>query len=287
MRYDFCRVISDDQPCVARGLPPLSRRRNRRPITQRVEMATPTTDDLPKAAAKGVHQTVVQTIVRRILTGVYGQGEIIPGIESLATELGASRASLREAMRVLTAKGFIEARRRAGTRVRPRSEWNLLDRDVLGWLLAGTVARDIADSLLVLRRIIEPEAAALAAHHATGQHLAALENAYHRMRANLPHDIDACCRADVDFHVALLSASGNLFIEQLAHTVGTALLVTFELSTRLADSHAEALSLHGQVVEHIRTRDADAARADMIALLGVARKHLHTGAGSRLEGPAA
>lgn len=249
-------------------------------------MATLTLDEAPKTAAKGVHQTVVQTIVRRILTGVYGQGETIPGIETLAAELGASRTSLREAMRVLTAKGFVESRRRAGTRVRPRSEWNLLDRDVLGWLLAGTIARDIGDSLLVLRRIIEPEAAALAARHATGQHLAALEHAYHRMRESLPHDIDACCRADVDFHVALLSASGNIFIEQLAHTVGTALLVSFELSTRLADSHAESMSLHGQVVEHIRTRDAEAARADMIALLGVTHKHLHLDAAPQQDGTA-
>lgn len=229
------------------------------------------------AEAKGIHQSVVDTIVRRILTNEYPQGEIIPGLEALAEELGTSRTTVREAMRVLSAKGFVDSRRRAGTRVNPRSEWNLLDRDVLGWLLDGTIARDIGESLLVLRRIIEPEAAALAAKAASARQLAAIEEAYHRMRDNLPDDIDACCSADVDFHTALLGASGNIFLEQLAHTIRTALLVTFERSTRLAESHVEALSLHEAIVEHVRRRDAAAARQTMTELLRKTEKDLQIG----------
>ncbi|MGN6549542.1 MAG: FadR/GntR family transcriptional regulator [Pararhizobium sp.] len=229
------------------------------------------------AEAKGIHQSVVDTIVRRILTNEYPQGEIIPGLETLAEELGTSRTTVREAMRVLSAKGFVDSRRRAGTRVNRRSEWNLLDRDVLGWLLDGTIARDIGESLLVLRRIIEPEAAALAAKAASARQLAAIEDAYHRMRDNLPDDIDACCSADVDFHTALLGASGNIFLEQLAHTIRTALLVTFERSTRLAESHVEALSLHEAIVEHVRRRDAAAARQTMTELLHKTEKDLQIG----------
>ena len=226
-------------------------------------------------AKRSVHHAVVETMVGRILSGEYGEGAILPGHDDLAIELGASRTVLREAMRVLSAKGFVDARKRAGTRVRPRSDWSLLDRDVLRWLFAGGAAVDVSDNLLVLRRIIEPEAAALAAQNASGRDIAAMEAAFERMRKSVPDDLDEYVRADVDFHVALLTASANMFLQQLAHAIGTALLVTFQLSTRLADLHAEAISLHGELVEHVRARDAARARTDVIRLLSVAERHLH------------
>ena len=80
--------------------------------------------------------------------------------------------------------------------------------------------------------------------------------------------------ADVDFHVALFTATGNVFLEQLARIIRTALLATFEVSTRQADSNTESLRLHGELVDHIRLRNAEAARADMVQLVKVAEGHL-------------
>lgn len=228
-----------------------------------------------KRQPKKLHQSVVDTIVRRILTEEYKEGERIPSLETLAEELGASRTTIREAMRVLAAKGFVESRQRAGTRINPRSQWHLLDREVLKWLLDGNVARGIGESLLVLRRILEPEAAALAAQNASARQLADLEEAYQRMYDSLPDDINGCCNADVEFHKALLTASGNPFIEQLAHTIHTALLVAFELSTRLAETHLETLSLHGALVDHVRAQNPSAARESMQILLDKAENDLN------------
>ncbi|TPW30349.1 FadR/GntR family transcriptional regulator [Pararhizobium mangrovi] len=227
---------------------------------------------------KNLHRDVVDIIARRVLTGEYRENETIPGLENLAEQLGTSRTTVREAVRVLSAKGFVDSRRRAGTRVNPRSQWNLLDRDVLAWLLDENIAHDISEDLLVLRRIIEPSAAMLAAQNASARQLAEIEDAFHRMRASLPDDIDGCCQADVDFHMALLAASGNAFLEQLAHTIRSALLVTFELTTRLAQSHSETLWLHEALVENVRKRDATAAGATMTDLLAKAERDLGSGA---------
>src|SRR6185437_14972232 len=115
-------------------------------------------------------------------------------------------------------------KRRAGTRVLGRSDWSLMDRDVLQWLFHGDTDVEFAKGLLQLRRIVEPEAAALAAENATAADLAAIESAYLKMKASLPDDLVAWREADVEFHAALLKASGNKFIEQLAHTIRFALL---------------------------------------------------------------
>jgi DNA-binding FadR family transcriptional regulator len=70
-----------------------------------------------------------------IVTGVYSADNPIPIEAELCRQYGASRPVLREAVKMLTAKGLLGARPRRGTWVQPEDKWNLLDPDVLGWLL--------------------------------------------------------------------------------------------------------------------------------------------------------
>src|SRR4051812_5324073 len=84
------------------------------------------------------HQSVVETLARRIVERRYPEGNQIPAVEALAVEFGVSRTAIREALRVLSAKGFIESKQRAGTRVRRRGDWSLLDGAVLHWLFSGS-----------------------------------------------------------------------------------------------------------------------------------------------------
>ena len=64
----------------------------------------------------------------------------------------------REAIQVLTAKGLVESRPKAGTRVLPRNRWNLLDPDVLAWAFAGEPDIQFVRDLFELRAIVEPAA---------------------------------------------------------------------------------------------------------------------------------
>lgn len=222
------------------------------------------------------HGKIVALLAKRIVAGQYRPNELLPSVEDLAAELSASRTVVRESLKVLSAKGFVEARRRTGTRVLPRSSWSLMDRDVLGWIFENSDDVEFGKSLLELRKLIEPEAAALAAKHATAADLAAMESAFHTMCESLPDDVETCCSADVAFHTALFRASGNMLVEQLAHTISFALLTLFRMTTQLADSHAEALESHGALVEAIRARDADEARRLTGEILGIARTRLES-----------
>jgi DNA-binding FadR family transcriptional regulator len=116
-----------------------------------------------------VHAAVVRRLGHSILSGDLKPGEALPNEARLCADLSISRTALREAIRVLAAKGLIETEPRTGTRVRPRESWNLLDPDILGWRAAAAPDLDFGRSLLEARHIIEPAAAELAAKRATAQ----------------------------------------------------------------------------------------------------------------------
>jgi DNA-binding FadR family transcriptional regulator len=209
-----------------------------------------------------------------ILAGDLKPGEVLPNEVQLCADLAISRTALREAIRVLAAKGLIETKPRTGTRVRPRESWNLLDPDVLGWRHYGVPDLGFVRSLMEARHIIEPAAAELAAERATPGDIAAIEAALLGMTRWLPRDIEACCRADLDFHSAILAASHNHVLQQLIGTISAALMSGFRLSTHLAKSYAATLSAHSEVLECIRLRDASGARAAMLGLLAIAADDL-------------
>src|ERR687893_3247170 len=75
---------------------------------------------------RGVHRETVHEIGRRIVGGELKPGDLLPEAELIA-ELGVSRTVLREAIKVLGAKGLVEARPRVGTKVRARNHWSLMD----------------------------------------------------------------------------------------------------------------------------------------------------------------
>ena len=110
---------------------------------------------------------------------------------------------LREAIKVLAAKGLVEARPKTGTRVSPRHRWNLLDPDVLAWQQDGSSPVAFLSKLTEVRLIIEPAAAELAARRANAREIEAIEGAYREMEASLRNgteDYEAFDRADIVFH---------------------------------------------------------------------------------------
>ncbi|WP_292408547.1 GntR family transcriptional regulator, partial [Mesorhizobium sp.] len=142
------------------------------------------------AGGSRIHDSVVNVLGSRILGGVYRQGEMLPREEELCAMLGVSRTSVREAIKVLSAKGLVEARRRVGVRVLSRDDWRLLDPVVLSWHPDIQNDSELISGLIEARRIFEPAAAELAARRATGSDLAAIETAFNAMRDSIPHDLD-------------------------------------------------------------------------------------------------
>jgi len=216
---------------------------------------------------RNLHGQIVHTIGRQILRGELRPGDPIP----MPHDLPASRTAVREAIKVLAAKGLVEARPKTGTRVRSREAWNLLDPDVLAWRHDGAPPLRFVRTVTELRSIIEPGGAALAATRASSADLAAIERAYHDMEAAVPPDrpmdVQAFVEADTRFHTAILQAAGNDILEQLAHVVAVALRASFEITSRIPGSARATLPRHRAVVDAIRTGRAATAGAAMRRLV--------------------
>ncbi len=113
------------------------------------------------ARARSVVDRLVSALGRDIVGGVWKPDETLPTEPEIAHRFGAGRNAVREAVKILAAKGFVRTERRAGTIVRPESCWNLLDPEVLSWMLSASANRDhLLDELSELRSIIEPAVAA-------------------------------------------------------------------------------------------------------------------------------
>src|SRR6476659_8056400 len=163
---------------------------------------------------RGLHGQVVHQVGVSIVRGELEPGELLPE-DGLVSEPSVSRTVVREAIKVLAGKGLVESRPKTGTRVRPRSDWNFLDPDVLSWRYAGGVSADDVRALFELRRAIEPMSAALAAQRATPAQIAEIHAALAEMEA-VSDDGDRFAKPDLVFHQTILRMTGNELIGSLA-----------------------------------------------------------------------
>src|SRR5262245_38015854 len=120
---------------------------------------------------RGLHGEVVHTIGLRILRGDLQPGDPLPGDEELRLDHSVSRTVLREAVKVLAAKGLVHARPKTGTRVSPRSRWNVVDPDVLAWRIEAGPDSELYSEVTEMRLAIEPQAARLTATRASSEEI--------------------------------------------------------------------------------------------------------------------
>lgn len=215
----------------------------------------------------GGAERIAEKIGAAIVAGRYRPGALVPGEIELGRRYGASRTVVREALKLLSAKGLIESRKRTGTRARPREDWSTLDADVLAWRLKDRKAEPkfVAD-LLGIRAIVEPAAAAMAARCHTKKSLAPVEAAFAEME-RAAHDAALYADPDRRFHKAILVATGNDVMVAFAALTEAALDAFVRIASRHAGAPGASLPLHRAVLDAIRRRDAEGAQAAMTALL--------------------
>lgn len=225
----------------------------------------------------GAHGLVAHEIGRMIVSGAIPEDAYLPRETELAARFGVSRQAVREALKVLGAKGLVASRRRAGTRVLPRSSWNLLDPDVLAWHPAGKMPGVFLRDLIEVRRALEPAAAMHAAMRGSNDAIAAIGEALEAMQT-VPKPSEAFFAADAAFHGAIFTASGNALMERLSTIIGPLMRTSFELHFRgvetalaapdeIASAVDTSLGRHAAVYEAIRDRDPGRALAAAEALL--------------------
>lgn len=215
-----------------------------------------------KLVRKGLHNDVIEEIGKRIVSGEFKPGSPLPSEVALVTILGISRTALREALRVLGAKGLVEAKPKIGTIVQPSSEWNHMDADIFSWRLNSGDVEQVTIELQQMRQIFEPLAASLAAENATADDLAQLTAAYNDMETAADAGA-AFVDPDVRFHRGIIAASGNSLFGSLGRVVGAALEIFFRLGVENPRGQSASLMLHKAVLDAIVARNPKAARLAM------------------------
>lgn len=200
---------------------------------------------------------VVAEVVALIDRSGLKPGDSLPPERELATQVGVSRTVVREALTALEMQGLLELT--PGRRPMVRLEYERALSETLGLAM-----RDDLDRILQLaevRRIVEVDAAGLAAVRASAEDIAVMQGAIDTMRDHLADDVGRV-DADVDFHEALLVATKNEVLVSMFRPIAQLLQrsrsVTSEAQRR---STSEALDQHQAILDRIAARDADGARA--------------------------
>ena len=220
-------------------------------------------------------QQVAHDLGQRIVGGDYLPGDALPSEADLSADLEVSRTVVREALKVLAAKGLIRSRPRVGPVVQPRHSWERLDSDVLAWSTRDSEQlKAFLDQLTEVRRIIEPDAARLAATRATPDELRHIETTFSAMEDAVT-DPSAFLTHDLAFHEAIVQAAHNDVLLGLLLTLRKGLAASRQVSTgtlrqdtpATVHARATALELHRAVLDALRERDGERAHKAMVHLL--------------------
>jgi DNA-binding FadR family transcriptional regulator len=218
---------------------------------------------------KSMHGRIVQELGMQIVSGAFAPGQRLPAEPKLCESYGVSRPVLREATRVLVAKGLVVSKPRVGSVVRPRDEWHMLDPDVLVWTIGRLPEGEFFRSLMTVRQIIEPAAAALAAISASDEDVARIGAAFERMeRAQTAAELLV---PDLEFHRAIMTATHNDMLAYIGNMLSLALSESIKLTSRHPNTHALSLPRHKAIFTAISNRDALAARQASVVQLDNAR----------------
>lgn len=220
---------------------------------------------------RGLHGQIVEEMGVRIVGGDYPPGVPLFS-EHLEGEFEVSKTVVREALKVLAAKGLVQSRQKRGTVVLPRESWNLLDGDVLRWQGRRPPNFPFLEELAEVRSMVEPSAARLAAVRRTQEDLDTLRAALDDMAAAL-QDPDVMVEADIRFHRALLDAAHNEVLSRMEVILAAGLQIRDRFvhhSEYGADPMPAHLALYAAIVDG----DADEAGLMVEALLAQAATDL-------------
>jgi DNA-binding FadR family transcriptional regulator len=197
-------------------------------------------------------------------------GASLPTEENASAAMGISRSAYREAMRTLGAKGIIVSLPKVGTKIAPRSQWNILDPDLLSWSFEAEPDEKFIRDLFELRNAVEPTAAAMAAERRDEHDMDHLSKTLARMVRALPGSGEAL-EATLDFHRGVLLASKN---EALCG-LWSAIELTLRWSERLQRMLPEepiahvTVSDHSRLLEKISSQSAQDAQVKMNQIIKI------------------
>lgn len=206
-----------------------------------------------------LYEEIARELAHEIIEGRYEAGELLPTEHELVEVYGASRNIVREAVKLLKARGLVEVMHGRGTEVLPTGRWQTIDQ------LVRLVRDDpkVPEDLLELRRIIEVEIAALAAEHATEGQIRELQATIDAMRG-ASGDLGECVEQDVRFHRLLAEASGNRLLPMVLEPAESIMRAGREATVKNPGAIQRSIDAHSEILRRVREREPGAARRAML-----------------------
>jgi GntR family transcriptional repressor for pyruvate dehydrogenase complex len=209
-----------------------------------------------------VSDAAVDQIAALIASFKIQVGDQLPSERQLMQQLGVSRASVREALRILEAQGLLKVHPGRGAFVIARPEQANAAASVLSWLQThGKEAYELAD----VREALDGKAAYLAAQRISEQELEDMRNVLRRMeeheRAGRMEQVTA---ADRDFHRLLSAAGGNEVLRGLADHVADAMSGMKYSILALPSRSRRSIQEHWKIIRALEAHDPEAAAAAVV-----------------------
>jgi DNA-binding FadR family transcriptional regulator len=221
------------------------------------------------ASKQRIPAKIAQELGVQIVSGKLAPGTTLADEISASFKRKVSRSAYREAIRILVAKGLVESRPKSGTRVSVMASWHLLDPDILFWMFAQEPQLEFLNALFELRRMIEPQIAALAAERRTLKQANEMGQALEVMsRETLRTEKGRA--ADELFHAKLIEACGNPFLTSLSGSVTATVIWSTIFKHRTEGLKRDSVPEHLRVYEAVAARDSGAARVAMEELIDLA-----------------
>lgn len=205
-----------------------------------------------------LYEAIVGEIEQMVLSGELKPGDILPPERELAERFGVSRTAVREATKVLSQKQLVTVLRGRGIVVVHPSPTAVTTS--LGLLLKIGGATQV--ELTEVRKVIEPELAALAAVRATPEQVRALEDLATDYAESVGKPQEAVLR-DVAFHGAISEAAGNRVAKAIIASIQELFFESMLHDYRVEGALERAIRSHRLICSAIKERDAEAARRYM------------------------
>jgi DNA-binding FadR family transcriptional regulator len=214
---------------------------------------------------KRLYQWVEEAIGEAIVKGELVPGEILPNENDLCERYQVSRGVIREATKVLIKKGLVDSQPKTGTRVLDRAHWNLLDPEVLSWMVQSGQKGKILTAVTETRCIIESEAAKLAAQRGTDTEIEHINSTFEALAETLADEsryrYDRYLEKDLQFHMAILTAAHNELLTSIGSTMRDAILAARQMDRQELLVLRQSLPLHKAVADAISQRSAATAHS--------------------------
>lgn len=224
-------------------------------------MTEPPASARPKQAWRKpprLYEEVARDIADAISQGDYAPGQFLPTEFRMVEAYHTSRNAIREALKMLSARGMVEVLHGRGSRVLPRERWQLTDQLVNVMREDPRVPRD----LLELRRILEVEIAGLAAQRITADRLDAMQVTIDQMREAVLQP-EACIEHDIQFHQLLAEAAENVLLPLVLNPVEQLLRAGRLATIHNVGSVDRSIAAHCEVLDRVAAHDVEGARHAM------------------------